>query len=263
MRYLFDHWETIKSGFAKKNIFLFLDYDGTLAPIAKTPDKATIPKETRDLLKELSENSRCRLAVISGRSLSDIKRAIGLKSVFYAGNHGLEIESPKLKFESQVSPQLKDIIRNIYEELSRRVSKIKGVIIEDKNLTLSLHYRLVADKDMPELKRIVAEVTKPFIMRDKIKITEGKKVFEIKPPVKWTKGDVVLWLLARQQFALGSDKLFPVYIGDDVTDEDSFRALKNKGLTIFVGKPKSSEADYYVKNTEDVVKLMKQILELG
>lgn len=262
MRYLFDHWQAIKNNLVRKIVFLFLDYDGTLAPIAETPDKAAIPKETRDLLKELSEDPRRRLAIISGRSLSDIKRAIGLKNVSYAGNHGLEIESPKLKFESQVSPRLKEIIRNIYEELLLRASKIKGAILEDKGLTVSLHYRLVADRDMPGLKRIMREITEPFLARDEIKVSEGKKVFEIKPHVKWTKGNVVLWLLAQQQFALGADKLFAVYIGDDVTDEDGFRALKNKGLTIFVGKPKPSEAAYYVKNTEEVVKFMKQLLEL-
>jgi trehalose-phosphatase len=261
MKYLFDHWETIKNEFAKKIVFLFLDYDGTLAPIAETPDKAAIPKETRELLKELSEDSRCRLAIISGRSLSDIKRAIGLKNVFYAGNHGLEIESPKLKFESQVSPRLKSAIRNIAEELARRLSSIKGVLIEDKGLTLSIHYRLVDKKDIPAFEKIFSEVTSPYTVRDKIKINSGKKVYEIKPPVQWDKGKVVLWLMARQQFVSGKNKVLPVYIGDDVTDEDGFRALKNKGLTIFVGKPKSSEAGYYVKNTEEVVQLIKQILE--
>jgi trehalose-phosphatase len=263
MKYLFDHWKIIKNELDKKIVFLFLDYDGTLAPIAETPDKAAIPKETRELLKEISGDPRLRLAIISGRSLSDIKRAIGLKNVSYAGNHGLEIESPKLKFKSQVSPRLKEVIRNIYEELLLKVSKIKGAILEDKGLTVSLHYRLVADRDMPGLKCIMRKATEPFLARDEIKVSEGKKVFEIKPQVKWTKGNVVLWLLARQQLALGADKLFPVYIGDDVTDEDGFRALKNKGLTIFVGKPKPSEAAYYVKNTKEVVKFMKQLLELG
>ena len=261
MDYLFTQFNKIKERLHNKFILLLLDYDGTLTPIVENPKKAVISKETKELLQKLSNSSHCALGIISGRSLQDIKNTVGIKDIIYAGNHGLEIEGPKIKFESQLSPRLKEVIRNIYEELLLRISKIKGATIEDKSLTVSIHYRLVADKDMLELKRIMLKVTEPFIVRDKIKVTEGKKVFEIKPPVKWTKGNVVLWLLARQQFALGEGKVFPVYIGDDATDEDAFRALKNKGLTIFVGEPKPSEAAYYVKNTEEVVQLIKQILE--
>ena len=263
MEYLFSHLNKLKNRLSGKFILLFLDYDGTLTPIVETPDKAVISKERKDLLDKLSANPHCRVAIISGRSLSDIKALVGLKDIIYAGNHGLEIEGPKIKFESQVSPRLKSIIRHIYEDAVSKLSKIKGALIEDKRLTISVHYRLVDKKDIQEFLGIFNEITGPYIARGKIKINSGKKVYEIKPPVMWDKGKVVLWLLARQQFLLERNKILPVYIGDDVTDEDAFKALKKKGLTILVGEQTSSEAQYYLKTTEEVTEFLRLISDLS
>jgi len=259
MEYLFSHCNKLKDKLRAKFVLLFLDYDGTLTPIVETPDKAVISKERKDLLDRLSTTHHCRVAIISGRALSDIKALVGLKDIIYVGNHGLEIEGPKIKFESQVSPRLKSIIRHIYIDAVSKLSKIKGVLIEDKGLTISVHYRLIDKKDIQEFLNIFAEITDPYIGRDKIKINSGKKVYEIKPPVQWDKGKVVLWLLGRQQFLLGENKIFPVYIGDDVTDEDAFKVLKKKGLTIFVGEQTSSEAQYYLKTTEEVTEFLRLI----
>ncbi len=262
MEYLFSQWDKLKDRLSGKSILLFLDYDGTLTPIAKTPEKAVISREAKDLLNRLSKKSYCLVAIISGRSLSDIKTVVGIEDITYAGNHGLEIEGPKIKFESQVSPRLKSIIRHIYEDAVSKFSKIKGVLIEDKGLTISVHYRLVDGKDIQEFLSIFNEITGPYIVRDKIKINSGKKVYEIKPPVQWDKGKVVLWLMARQQFVSGKNKILPVYIGDDVTDEDAFKVLKRKGLTIFVGNPESSAADYYLKDAQEVARFLHLTLEL-
>jgi trehalose-phosphatase len=261
MEYLFDQWDQVKRKLASKHIFLFFDYDGTLTPIAKTPQQAVISEKVKELLKKLSQKPNLALAIISGRELKDIKNMVGLKDIIYAGNHGLEIEGPKIKFESQVSPGLKSVIRNIYENMVSSFSGVKGVLIEDKGLSVSVHYRLVDVKDMQEFLNIFSEITKSFTADNKIKINEGKMVYEIRPAVAWDKGKTVLWLLARQQFIV-EDKVFPVYFGDDLADEDVFRVLKNSGLTIFVGQPRASKALYYVKSTTEVAKFMKQVLEL-
>ena len=257
MNYLFAQWDKLKDKLNNKVILLFLDYDGTLTPITETPDKAVISQNIKDLLAKLSTSHHCRVAIISGRSLSDIKALVGLKDIIYAGNHGLEIEGQKIRFESQVSPRLKSVIRHIHEDAVSKFSKIKGVLIENKGLTISVHYRLADEKDMQEILSIFKEITDPYIVRGKIKINAGKKVYEIKPPVMWDKGKVVLWLLARQQFLLGKNKILPVYIGDDVTDEDAFKALKKKGLTIFVGEHGNLEAQYYLKTTEEVTEFLR------
>ena len=262
MKYLFSQFSKIKELLSNKFILLLLDYDGTLTPIVKTPSKAIIHKDTKGLLQKLSRTPYCKIGIISGRKLKDIKNIIGVDGITYAGNHGLEIQGPKIKFESQVSPRLKLTIRNIATDMKKQLSGIKGALIEDKELTLSIHYRLVSKKDMPVFEKIVSEVTKPYMVSDKIKVNSGKKVYEIKPPIKWDKGRVALWFLARQQFILGVKNVLPLYIGDDITDEDAFKALKIKGLMVFVGKPGNSKADYYLKNTEEVTKFLRLILGL-
>jgi trehalose-phosphatase len=262
MDYLFDAWERIKDKLEEKYLFIFLDFDGTLTPIVETPDKVKLSVKTKILLEELISSPKIKLAFISGRAIGDIKDKIGLKNAIYSGNHGLEIEGPKIKFESQVSSQIKPIMRKIALDLGKRLSGIKGVLIENKGPTLSVHYRLVSEKDISVLEEILSESISPYFRDNKINVNSGKKVFEIVPPVKWDKGKVVLWLLARQQFLLGEKNVFPVYIGDDVTDENAFKALKRKGVTILVGGSSSSKADYYLNNSKEVVHFLKLIADL-
>ena len=96
MEYLFSHWNKLKNRLSDKSILLFFDYDGTLTPIVDYPDKAIISEEVRNLLKDLSARPRCHIGIISGRTLNDVKKMVGLESIIYVGNHGLEIEGPKI-----------------------------------------------------------------------------------------------------------------------------------------------------------------------
>ncbi|MEW6102935.1 MAG: trehalose-phosphatase [bacterium] len=260
MNYLFTQFNKIEELLRNRFILLLLDYDGTLTPIVETPQDAIISKETKELLQRLSKKSNYALGIISGRSLEDIKNTVGVKDIIYAGNHGLEIEGPSIKFKSWVSLRIKSVIHRIADDMRKRLSKIKGVLIEDKELTLSIHYRLVGKKDMPVFEKIISEVTASYT--DKIKVDCGKKVYEIKPAVKWDKGRVVLWLLSRKQFSFDKKRILPIYLGDDTTDEEAFKALKRKGLTIFVGKSHTSGADYYLRNTQEVVRFLHLISEI-
>jgi trehalose-phosphatase len=215
-----------------------------------------------EILRGLSKIPHCKVAIISGRALKDIKNKIGLEGMIYAGNHGLEIDGPKIKFKTPVSSGYMTILKKIKAILKKKLSKIKGVIVEDKGLTLSVHYRLVDTKDVWLVKTIFHETLAHYIVSSKIKIRPGKKVLEIRPSLEWDKGKIVLWLLARLKFSLGKEPYVPIYIGDDITDEDAFRALKNTGLTVFVGDPGNSHAKYYLKNTQEVAEFLEQILKI-
>lgn len=261
MKNFLTNWKELTKELYHKHIILFLDYDGTLAPIAAVPSKAVLPHETRKLLNELVRTSYCSLAIISGRTLGDIKRIAGVKGIIYSGNHGLEMEGPEFKFKAPVSRRFKDILKKIKHDLEARLSSIKGVLLEDKSLSLSLHYRLVNKKDVARVKTIFHESVIFYLVRDRVKIRTGKMVLEVRPPGEWDKGRVVLWILARQKVKLKKIALAPIYIGDDKTDEDAFRALKGKGMTIFVGRPGASSAKYYLRNTKEVMVLLKRILE--
>lgn len=260
MKNIFDYWGKLKEELSDKYIMLFLDYDGTLTSIARTPGKAVILQETKRLLSLLSQRKNCRIAIISGRTLADIKKMVGLKNVIYSGNHGFQIDGPKIKYELAVPAGYKKVLRRIKTQLKEKLSGIKGVFVEDKKLSLALHFRLADKRQLPFIKTVFHETAIIYLVKNKIKVKPGKKVFEVRPPLQWDKGKVVLWLLARQEVLSKSEKIVPVYIGDDVTDEDAFKALKNRGLTIFVGLTNSSQAKYYVKDVKGVYDFLKGIL---
>lgn len=262
MIYLFPKWHKLKEDFKNRPVYIFLDYDGTLTPISSSPDKAPISKRARGLLSRLSKSPRCKLAVVSGRALKDIKGIVDEKGIVYVGNHGLEIEEPKLKFKSIVPAGFKELLQKIKHDLTKRLISVKGIFLEDKGYTLSLHYRLVPKKHIPLVKSAFHEAVITYLVDNKIKINSGKMILEIRPPIEWNKGKAVLWLLARQEFALKGKSVFPIYIGDDITDEDAFAALKNKGLTVFVGRPKRTKARYYLRSPREVMELLLRILEL-
>jgi trehalose-phosphatase len=263
MKYLFDCWEKFAFGLRGRKLFLFLDYDGTLAPLEPRPNNAMITDETRSVLAGLSRAPAILLAVVSGRKLDDVKGKVGLDRIIYSGNHGLELSSPKVKFDQLATPGYRTILRKIRDALSSSLARIPGVVVEDKDITLSVHYRMAAPSDIPQVKTIFHEATILDLIRNKIKVKEQKMVLEVWPPVNWDKGKIVNWLLARQELAGDPDGRLPVYVGDDMTDEDAFRALKRRGVTIFVGGGQGrSEAEYYLKDQKEVAELLKLLLEL-
>lgn len=259
MRYLFNEWQKIKDALAGRQIFLFLDYDGTIVPLASTPDRAIIPAGAKRLLQQLSKKPNLNLAIISGRALGDLKNMVGIRNITYSGNHGLEIVGPRIKYQNRAFIRYRPLMKKIYRRLSEALSGIKGVLIENKGLSLSVHYRLVDKHRISEVKALVYEALIEDVRKNKIRVRLGKMVFEITPPIKWDKGKIVLWLLTRAQAALGDKEVYPIYIGDDTTDEDAFRSLRNRGLTVAVGRGSGSHAKYYLCDTREVIEFLRKM----
>lgn len=232
---------------------LFLDYDGTLTPIVKKPGMAELSRTRKKLLKDLARCRHVRVAIVSGRMLSDITKRVGIKGIYYVGNHGFEITGPKLKFTHPKARSAKPVLHRIKKELNRRLKGIKGIIIEDKILTMSLHYRLVKASALKQVRKIFRQIVSPYLKAKKIRITRGKKVFEMRPNADWDKGKAVLWLIKKLD---SSKKAMPIYIGDDTTDEDAFKALRHKGETIRVGRKKKTCAKQAVNDVDDVYRFL-------
>ncbi len=258
-----------------KKLILLLDYDGTLTPIVSRPELAVLSDDMRGVLKKTAKKHP--LAIISGRSLEDVKKLVDVENIYYAGNHGFEISNNIKKLvdvenmchiqnhgfeisdEKIVHPEAekaKPIINKICRKTQKKLSHIKGSIVENKGDTASVHYRMVSDNDFPVLEKIFNEVISFYVNEGKIRITKGKKVFEIRPNIEWDKGKAVKWVMD----VLGK-KGTPVYIGDDQTDEDAFIALKNKGVTTLVSeKTRSTNAEYYLRNVDEVKKFLESLL---
>ena len=251
MKYLFDCWKEIEKKISQKKVFLLLDYDGTLAPIVKNPEKVKHSKEMGVLLKEISR--KLPFAIISGRSLEKIKELVGIENVFYAGNHGLEVEGIQKKFIHPTALRIAPSLRKIYKDLKK--IRIKGIFVEDKKLTISFHYRAVPKGKIALAKKKFEKIVKPRLKKG-LRIEEGRKRLDVKPDVDWNKGKAVKLILKIYD----RKKILPICLGDDKTDEDAFLALK-RGITIWI---KSREikvrgAKYYLKNISEVKEFLNQL----
>lgn len=211
----------------------FLDYDGTLTPIVGSPEDAVLAPATRSALRRLA--AAVPVLVVSGRDREDVAERVGLPELTYAGSHGLDIAGPAgsgepagagLRYE--IGADAEPALRAAEAELEEALSGVPGAEVEGKRFALSVHYRRVADAEVPEVERVVdaAVAARPELVK-----THAKRVFEVRPRIDWDKGRAVLWLIAALVAGrAGNGKppeagFAPVYVGDDLTDEDAFRAL--------------------------------------
>ncbi len=237
MPHLFTAWDRAARKLAGAGrLLLCLDYDGTLSPIVRDPSAARLAGSTRDLLRYLAGTGGLTLAVISGRELKDVRKRVGLAGVAYAGNHGLEIRGPDLEYLNPSARRARPAIRAAAERLSRELAGIPGAEVEDKGLTLSVHYRRVRPPERDRVRETVFKEIAPARSRRAVRVGEGKMVIEIRPPTSWNKGNAVN-LLRREAAKSDAKKVLTVYAGDDRTDEDAFRVLDREGITIKVGPP--------------------------
>lgn len=235
--------------------FLLLDYDGTLTPIVERPELAALPPAMRGVLKSVS--ARHKVTIVSGRSLPDIRKLVGIKGVYYVGNHGLEISGPGVKFVQPQALRARPTIAQLCGKLRKWLKGIEGAIVENKGLTASVHYRLVARRELRDLKKIFKEVVKPHVDSGEIRVTQGKKVFEIRPNIEWDKGKAMLWVI---DVIDPEKKLTPIYMGDDQTDEDAFSALKERGITVLVsGERKKSNAKFFLRDVGEVKTFLEKL----
>jgi trehalose-phosphatase len=257
MHYLWSRWPEIQKQIrSRKNLLFLLDYDGTLTLIAPTPRQARLSPQTKLAIQRLSEKPNVTLAVISGRGLAVLMGMVGLSNLAYAGNHGLELWWQNKRRTVKVPKALKKALSEVTRLLSKVRRDFDGVIMENKGLSLSFHYRLVKAKRVTHLKREFWNRVMPFVRSGQVRVVKGKRVFEVRPNVPWTKGHAALWFMKK----LASQSCLPIYIGDDQTDEDAFRMLRS-GITIRVGKHHGSRAKYYVRRVAEVVRFLESVAD--
>lgn len=258
MKHLFEDWANIGKRIQEaQNLFLFLDYDGTLTPIVSTPDLALCPPEVKALLAQLRDIPKVFLTIISGRSLEDIREKVGIPGIIYVGNYGLEIENPAGMHKKKLSANRQREYNNIVRALKDSLAEIPGILFEDKGPILTVHYRNVLPEYFDRVHPVVGKTLEGW--KDRWQIARGKMVFEIRPKVDFNKGKAVREIL---QSAI-TPKALPVYLGDDPEDEGAFRAIKGKGIPVFVGDARiASEADHYLKDPSEVLEFLRRCLAL-
>jgi len=239
----------------EKKLVFFLDYDGTLTPIVDRPGLAVIPEEMRRTVARLAQAHT--VAVVSGRMREDVEKLVGVKDIFFAGSHGMDIAGPGL---SLLEPRVKEtapLIEKVIAVLSKDLGGIEGILIEKKKISVAVHYRLL--KDEGRLAEIEARVRQIVEEHKALRLMHGKKVFEVLPDVPWDKGQAVRWIL--QALKLSWEDASVIYIGDDVTDENAFRVLRTRGTGVLVSqKPLASCAHFRVASPDDVRRIFEKVI---
>lgn len=253
----FEQFPTLQKEFRRKEGIFFLDYDGTLTPIVATPDLAVLHPKMRDTIQRLAR--LYTVAIVSGRATDDVRGKVNIKGIFYAGSHGFEIVNPAgaVTVNDEVQT-FRPIIDEVHRKLSERLKDVPGALVEHVKYTISSHYRLVSEKDFVRVKQAVEDILRDY---PQLRKTDGKKVFEIRPVINWDKGKAVEWILRVLTF--DPSQHIPLYIGDDTTDEDAFRALKAPGFGILVAQqPRESLAAYRIKDTAEVQKVLEAFIAM-
>ncbi|XP_054810524.1 probable trehalose-phosphate phosphatase F [Prosopis cineraria] len=260
-----------------KKIAMFLDYDGTLSPIVDDPDCAFMSEDMRAVVRSVA---KCfPTAIISGRSRDKVYDLVKLTELYYAGSHGMDIIGPACHSLSNKHPdcvkstdqQGKEItlfqpareflpmINEVFKRLVEITKDIEGAKVENHKFCVSVHYRNVEEKNWTAIGQLVHDMLKDYPL---LRSTHGRKVLEVRPVIDWNKGKAVEFLLESLGLSERDDVL-AIYIGDDKTDEDAFKVLRESrgGYGILVSSSrKQSNAFYSLRDPTQVMKFLEMFV---
>lgn len=238
-----------------KELAVFLDYDGCLSPIVQNPEDAILAEDMKSTLHQLA--NLCPVAVVSGRDRQNVFDLVQLDNVYYAGSHGYDITGPgNMQSEPGSAKEIVPELDQAETELHQLLQNVPGALVERKKYAIAVHYRNVDGAQEEKVKRAVDAVLN---RHPKLKKGPGKKVVELKPNLDWHKGKAVEWLLKELQ--LQKPEVVPVFVGDDLTDEDAFAALQHNGITVLVGAhDEKTYAEFGLKDVSEVQQFLENLI---
>jgi alpha,alpha-trehalase len=246
-----EHFDAVLARVGDRRIAVFLDYDGTLAPIASRPEDAVLTDTIRATVGRLAE--RCPVAILSGRDLSDLRRQVQLDHLWYAGCHGHDIAGPGgVERANDQAAAHHSEVGKAEAVLRDQLAGVPGVLFERKRFGLAVHWRNVPE---PRVREVIASVKATVAAFPRLCSQPGRKVADIVPNIDWHKGLALRWL--EEAMGLKEQDSLSLFVGDDATDEHAFRELADRGLAILVrGGLDRTIAHFRLDTTAEVQKFL-------
>lgn len=243
---------------AEARPLLLMDFDGTLVDLTHDPDAVELSSVRRGLLQRLVDRPDLTIGVISGRRVADLRVKVAVGDAAYcAGLHGLEIVGPGIDFLHSRAADTRVLIQQLTRSLIDATKDLAGVRVENKDLTVAMHVRGAAPAAQRRAEDILRELVEPHREAGALRVLRGHQVFELLPAVVWTKGDAVVRIKTEVERRY-KQAAWLIYVGDDVTDEDAFRAVGPEGMTIAVGDRPASAA-FRLPNPDAVERFLRQL----
>jgi trehalose 6-phosphate phosphatase len=233
-----------------QRVWLFLDYDGTLAEFAPTPHILEPDNDLIELLRKIVQLPYLRLAIISGRRQSHLEALLPIQGATLGGAYGIELRTAGGDRIQRADLQtIRPTLENLRPRWQRLIDNRSGFILEDKEWTLALHAKLAEASEAQKIMREACTVAKELIDPSSFRIYNGRRFLEI-APVEAEKGQTVKYLLQRFPW----DDPLILYIGDDDKDEKALEVVKiSGGIPIVVAdEPRETEALYRLESTQAV-----------
>lgn len=251
---LVDHLDRIAAAILDApRLLICCDFDGTLVQIRDRPEQCSLDPAVGRALSELTQCEGVHVGIVSGRELTDLRDRVRVEGLAYAGNHGLEIDTPEIAFRHPTALAARSELKRIIDDLRDALNHIAGVWVEDKGVSASIHFRQAVPSRVPQALETIERVAEEMVGSGAFVFRTGKAVLEGRPAVDWNKGSAILWL-AGQLFPAEVEPLI-VYVGDDNTDEDAFCVL-GTGIGVSVGDRCPTAAAYHVPDYLAVKRLV-------
>lgn len=243
------------------HLWLFLDYDGTLADFAATPDEVVPNPEIVHLMERLAHRPSIRVTILSGRRLKHIRHLLPISGIFLAGTYGIELLTPTGETLDRVAyREIRPLLEETIPQWQQIITGRKGFYLEDKDWALALHARFADDAESELVLARAREALNQKSFADRFRILDGHKFLEIAPSLA-SKRETVSYLLERYPFP--NARL--LYIGDDDKDEEAFSVIHaNQGVAVKVLQPsqasRPTEADFFFESPTDTLHWLEQLV---
>ena len=245
----------------RAQLVVLSDFDGTLASFDVDPTAPQLSAETRQVLASLASRDDVTVGLVSGRRVDDLARRTQLpSSIYLAGLHGLEIRHGDTAWRHPDLVDSRELADRVVEAVTAAIGTVPGVRLEHKGVSLTVHVRAVEFARRKDVLSAAIDAARPWIDAGSLKTLEASEAIELLPNIAWTKGDAVRWIVDDVE-AQARRQAWCIFFGDDVTDEDAFRAVR-EGLTVVVGQ-RPSLARLRLNSPADVAAVLSGVTSNG